>query len=92
MINFTIGVKLVMADNKIATIKEAATYLGIGYQTLYKIMTKGSNPTIPQCIKLINKGGFSANWLFLDRLPIYLTDELTLNKIAKSIANIEKKL
>ena len=81
-----------MAKNNTDSVKAVASILGITYMSLYKVMDGSNKPTVEQGILLCNCAGYSANWLFLDKLPIYYTEEITLNKIHKSIINLNNRL
>ena len=90
--NFIKAARLLMANNNLETIKDISDYTGIAYQSLYKVMDGKNKPTTGQGITLCIKAGINANWLFLNKLPIYYEEEITMNKIAKKLTNLEKKL
>ena len=81
--NFIKGVKMLMAEKSIDSIKEVAAYLGLTYMTLYKVMDKSNKPTVEHGYILCIKAGYSANWLFLGKGSIYYEDEITLQEISK---------
>ena len=83
------GVKYIMADRRLETLKEAAEYLKINYMSLYKIMDGSANPTVLQCIILCNKGGFSANWLLLDLGEIKYSSEVESANMMAEIRSIK---
>lgn len=83
--NFIKGVKIVMANANLDTLKDAAEHLGINYMTLYKIMGRNNFPTVDQCVTLCLKGGFSANWLFLNKGSKEMGEVLTLEKIYRKL-------
>jgi len=65
--NFILAVRQVMADkDELATFNEVADWLDIGRQSLYKIMNDKQAPTVEQGAMLCKKGGFNANWMFLN--------------------------
>lgn len=90
--NFIEGVRMFMAKNNTDSVKAVASILGITYMTLYKVLDGSNKPTVDQGILLCNKAGYSANWLFLDRLPIYYDEEITLKSIQKSIESINNRI
>lgn len=89
---FRSAVRLVMVDRQLETIKQAAEHLKINYMTLYKIMSNDARPTVDHCIVLMQKGGFSANWLMLDKGEVYYSTEMESSKLAKQIAEIKDLL
>ncbi len=64
--NFITGIRHLMADQGLDTVKAAATFLGVKYMSLHKIMDGTNSPTVAQCITLCEKAGYSANWLLLN--------------------------
>jgi len=84
--NFIKAVKIIMADQNIDTIKAVAEYVGIPYLSLYKIMNREKQPTIEQCNIVILKGGFSANWLYLNKGAKLMGEVATLEKILKRLS------
>jgi selenophosphate synthase len=90
--NFIAGIKLLMAEEQLKDIKEAADFLNIKYMTLYKIMDGTNKPTVDQGILLCNKAGYSANWLFLNKGEILMDTEKTLNDLFKDIRDLKSKL
>lgn len=89
---FRAAVRLIMANSGIDSIKDAAQILGLKHLTLYKIMDESNNPTVDQCIAVCDKGGFSANWLFLNRGEVYLKDEADIKALMKEVKSIRTKL
>jgi hypothetical protein len=87
--NFIKGVRTFMIDMKLDSIKEASDTLGMSYQTLYKIMDRTNKPTVDHGVNLCGKGGFDANWLFLNRGEMYQTKQATLNGIMREVQRIK---
>lgn len=84
--NYIRGIKQLMADKPELTTQAAvAEYLGIGDMTLYKIMQSKSAPTVEQGIVLCLKGGFNANWVFLNKGEMSMQLQNTLNEVAKML-------
>lgn len=88
--NFIKAVKQVMADSDdLRNLADVAGWLVVGKVTLYKIMDKKQAPTVEHGITLCKKGGFNANWLFLDTGAMKMKDQNTLNDIAKLLKSIK---
>ena len=90
--NFIAAVKMVMANEVLDSTKAVAEYLGISYMSLWKVMDGSNKPTVDQGILICKKGGFSANWLFLNVGEIYYKQELELTKLMKELKSIRKDL
>lgn len=90
--NFIKAIRLLMAEWGLESLKDVAGELGISYMILYKIMTKKSSPTIDQCIIVCLRGGFSANWMFLNKGQRQMNEITTMDKVIRRLANIENKL
>lgn len=86
--NFIAGVRELQAKNDLDSTQAAAEFLGIAYMTLYKIMDKSQNPTVEHGILLCKKGGYSANWLFLNKGEIYYNDEVEAEKINQNLKSL----
>lgn len=90
--NFIKGVQVLMSEQNILTYKDVADIIGIGYQSLNKIVTRERFPTVEQCLFLCKKAGYSANWLFLNVGEMMIEKQNTLNEIAKEIKKIRLKI
>ena len=90
--NFIEGVKMMMAKESLETLKEAATFLGLSYMGLYKVMDKSNKPTVEHGIILCTKAGYSANWLFLSKGSVYYKDEIDLKEIKVQLDNINASI
>lgn len=91
--NFITAIRQLMADKpELDSVKAAAAYLGIAYMSIHKIMDGTNRPTADQGIILCNKGGFSANWLFLNKGEEKMADAATLVEIKKLMKKIEGKM
>jgi molybdenum-dependent DNA-binding transcriptional regulator ModE len=90
--NFIKAVKMVIADRKLETTKEAAEYIGINYMAMWKIMDGTNKPTADNCVKLLKKGKFNANWLFLNEGEMYYNDEANLHNIITELQAIKKRI
>lgn len=77
-----------MADNNIEKMMDAADLLKINYMTLYKIMDGSSPPQVPHCMIILEKGKFSANWLFLNKGAKDLGQVVTMEKIYKKVSEL----
>lgn len=86
--NFIAAVKQVQANESLNSMQAAAEFLGIAYMTLYKIMDGSQKPTVEHGIAICKKGGFSANWLFLNKGEIYYNDEVEAEKINKNLKSL----
>lgn len=92
--NFIAGVKLLMADQELTSVKEAAGHLGISYMTLYKVMDGTNRPTIEQVILLCEKAGFSADWVLGLSVNAFRNrpEKTPLQVLKESLFSFEKSL
>jgi hypothetical protein len=90
--NFIEGIKLLMASEELINMKEVATFLGIAYMSLWKIMEGNNKPTVEQCVILCTKGKFTANWMFTNKGPKTVTEELNFKLVLNKIEELNKKL
>lgn len=82
--NFITAVRLLMAEREdLSTTQQVADWLEIKYMALYKVMDGTNRPTVDLCVRLCEKGGFSANWLFLNKGDRDLKTQASLNKIMR---------
>jgi len=90
--NFIAGVRMLMAKRDMESLKDAAVFLKINYQALYKIMDKSNEPRATHGITLCNKAGYSANWLFLNKGEIYFNDEVDKLNIIEQIKALRSEV
>lgn len=81
--NFITAVRLLMAKRGHENLKDVAPELAMQYMALYKVMTGVNRPSIELCIRVCELGGFSANWMFLNKGDRDLTTQISLNKIMR---------
>jgi hypothetical protein len=86
--NFIKGVRLIMANRNIDSTKAVAEYIGINYMSMWKIMDGTNKPTVENCIKLLKKGKFNANWLFLNIGDINMQQQTEMDSIMSEIKSI----
>lgn len=89
---FIEAVRLIKAEHNLSSDKEAATFLGLNYMTLYKIMDGSNKPTVEQSIALCNKCGYSANWLFLNKGERLYEEAIQVKQIVKELKEIKALL
>jgi predicted transcriptional regulator len=89
--NFIKGVKMIMAVANLDSTKAAAEHIGIPYMAMWKIMDGTNKPTVDNCIKLIKKGKFNANWLFMNTGEIYYKQQISLDNILTELQSIKRK-
>lgn len=92
--NFIAGVKMLMADRELTSLKEAGTLLGISYMSLYKVMDGTNKPTIEQILLLCEKSGFSADWILGLAVNAFRNrpEKTPLQVLKESIFSFEKSL
>lgn len=89
---FIKAVLYLQADLGLTTLKDMARELPIPYMTLYKLMgkAKGYKPTIEQCLIVLRRGGYNANWLFLGKGELKYQESLSAIKLAAAVKRIEE--
>lgn len=91
--NFITGVRMLMASNaELDTLQKTADHLEIGYMALYKVMDGTNNPTTELCIRLCQKAGYSANWLFLDQGQMYQEEEMEMKDLIKALHGLRMQI
>lgn len=91
--NFIIAINQVLVDNseELKNVSDVAKWLNVGKVTLYKIMDNKQAPTVEQGITLCKKGGFNANWIFLNIGAMKMQEQVTLNDIATMVKGLSIK-
>ncbi|MGN6354615.1 MAG: hypothetical protein ACTHLB_14580 [Parafilimonas sp.] len=88
--NFIAGVRMLMSEHDLETVKDAAAFLDIPYQAFWKVMDGTNKPSVENCLKLLQKGDYSANWLFLNKGNKHLTEQATLNTIFNAVKKLSQ--
>lgn len=86
---FIEAVLLLQAKLNLVNLKDISNELGINYMTLYKIMDKTNRPTVDQCITVIMRGGYDANWLFMGKGQKLASENISLKDIKAAILRVE---
>lgn len=89
--NFIKLIKVLMADTGIDYYKDCAAYLGIPIVTMNQIMSRGQYPTTDQGQVLCIKGGFNANFLWLNKPPVKMQELSNMAEIKKYMKEIATK-